>query len=78
MMLGNRSRPTDAARARAGASALRCAVRAPVLEIAAHLGEVLWAMGRTDEARTLWREARVREPDNSILRETLARLNVAL
>lgn len=50
----------------------------PEVEIAAHLGEVLWAMGRTDEARTLWREARVREPDNSILRETLARLNVAL
>jgi tetratricopeptide (TPR) repeat protein len=50
----------------------------PEVEIAAHLGEVLWAMGRADEARTLWREARVREPDNSILRETLARLNVAL
>lgn len=50
----------------------------PEVEIAAHLGEVLWAMGRVDEARTLWREASVREPDNSILRETLARLNVAL
>jgi len=50
----------------------------PEVEIAAHLGEVLWATGNTDEARALWREARVREPDNSILRETLARLNVAL
>jgi tetratricopeptide (TPR) repeat protein len=50
----------------------------PEVEIAAHLGEVLWAMGSTDEARTLWREARGREPDNSTLRETLARLNVAL
>lgn len=50
----------------------------PEAEIAAHLGEVLWAMGRTDEARALWREARGREPDNSTLRETLARLNVAL
>lgn len=50
----------------------------PDVEIAAHLGEVLWAMGRTDEARTLWREARGREPDNTTLRETLARLNVAL
>ena len=47
-------------------------------DIAAHLGEVLWAMGRTDEARTLWREARGREPENTTLRETLARLNVAL
>ena len=50
----------------------------PEAEIAAHLGEVLWAMGRADEARRLWREARGREPDNSTLRETLARLNVAL
>jgi len=50
----------------------------PEVEIAAHLGEVLWAMGRTEEARALWREARGREPDNATLRETLARLNVAL
>lgn len=50
----------------------------PEVEIAAHLGEVLWASGRTDEARRLWREARGREPDNTTLRETLARLNVAL
>ncbi len=50
----------------------------PEAEIAAHLGEVLWAMGRRDEARALWREARGREPDNTTLRETLARLNVAL
>jgi tetratricopeptide (TPR) repeat protein len=47
-------------------------------EIAAHLGEVLWALGRADEARALWREARGREPDNTTLRETLARLNVSL
>jgi tetratricopeptide (TPR) repeat protein len=50
----------------------------PEVEIAAHLGEVLWAMDRRDEARALWREARGREPDNTTLRETLARLNVAL
>jgi tetratricopeptide (TPR) repeat protein len=50
----------------------------PEAEIAAHLGEVLWAMGQAEEARALWREARGREPDNSTLRETLARLNVAL
>ena len=50
----------------------------PEAEIAAHLGEVLWAMDRRDEARALWREARGREPDNTTLRETLARLNVAL
>jgi tetratricopeptide (TPR) repeat protein len=50
----------------------------PEVEIAAHLGEVLWAMGRADEARTLWRDARGREPENTTLRETLARLNVTL
>ena len=50
----------------------------PEAEIAAHLGEVLWALGRRDEARALWREARGREPDNTTLRETLARLNVSL
>ena len=50
----------------------------PEVEIAAHLGEVLWAMDRRDEARALWREARGREPENTTLRETLARLNVAL
>jgi len=50
----------------------------PEAEIAAHLGEVLWRLGRTAEARRLWRDARVREPDNEVLRETLARLNVSL
>jgi tetratricopeptide (TPR) repeat protein len=50
----------------------------PEVEIAAHLGEVLWASGQADEARKLWREARTREPENTTLRETLARLNVAL
>ncbi len=50
----------------------------PEAEIAAHLGEVLWKLGRADEARRLWAEARGREPDNQTLKETLARLNVAL
>jgi tetratricopeptide (TPR) repeat protein len=50
----------------------------PEVEIASQLGVVLWASGSTDEARKLWLEARGREPDNTTLRETLARLNVAL
>lgn len=50
----------------------------PEAEIAAHLGEVLWRIGRTAQARELWREAQGREPNNEILKETLARLNVAL
>jgi tetratricopeptide (TPR) repeat protein len=36
-------------------------------EIAAHLGEVLWAAGRRDEARRIWREAREEFPDNETL-----------
>ncbi len=48
------------------------------VDIAAHLGEVLWTDGKQDEARQLWREARTREPDNTTLRETLVRLNVTL
>lgn len=49
----------------------------PDVEVAAHLGEVLWKLGRNDEARRIWSEARSKEPENEILRETLARLNVS-
>ena len=48
----------------------------PDVEIAVHLGEVLWKAGLRDEARSLWRQARELEPANEVLRETLARLNV--
>jgi transposase len=50
----------------------------PETEIAAHLGEVLWHLGRAAQARELWRAAQGREPNNETLKETLARLNVAL
>jgi tetratricopeptide (TPR) repeat protein len=50
----------------------------PDAEVAAHLGEVLWVSGKTDEARTVWREARKRDSTNDVLRETLARLRVSL
>jgi tetratricopeptide (TPR) repeat protein len=46
----------------------------PDAEIGAHLGEVLWAMGRQDEARRIWAEARSRDAGNEVLRETLVRL----
>ena len=49
----------------------------PDVEIAAHLGEVLWVAGMRDEARQLLRQAREREPSNEVLRETISRLNVA-
>ena len=46
----------------------------PDVEIAAHLGEVLWAGGQKDEARRIWREAQARDSANEVLRETLGRL----
>lgn len=42
-------------------------------EIAAHLGEVLWATGRQDEANAIWEEALERDPDDEALKETLKR-----
>ena len=50
----------------------------PDTEIAAHLGEVLWTMGRREQAMTVWREAAGQSPDNETLRETLKRLRVKL
>ena len=50
----------------------------PDTEIAAHLGEVLWATGRREEARRIWADARGRDAGNEVLRETLARLKVHL
>lgn len=50
----------------------------PDAEIAAHLGEVLWAAGEHDEARRVWREAEQREPGNEALLGTLKRLKVKL
>lgn len=43
-------------------------------EIGAHLGEVLWALGRRDEARRIWARSREIEADNAVLRDTIRRL----
>lgn len=48
----------------------------PDAEIAAHLGEVLWAGGQQDEARRIFADALRREPRNDSLRDTLQRLKV--
>ena len=48
----------------------------PDAEIAAHLGEVLWASGAQDEARKVLAEAAKRDADNEALRETMGRLKV--
>lgn len=50
--------------------------RKPDAEIAAHLGEVLWSLQRTEEARRIWAEGLRLNPDNDTLRETLQRLHV--
>src|SRR5512139_69712 len=46
----------------------------PDPEIAAHLGEVLWARGRRDEAGKLWQSSLQSHPQNEVLLETLRRL----
>ena len=43
-------------------------------EIAAHLGEVLWAMGRQDDARRLLLDAQKNHPTNDLLSETIRKL----
>ena len=44
-------------------------------EIAAHLGEVLWAMGRKDEAKSTWRKGAEASPANDVLSATVKRLD---
>ena len=44
------------------------------VEIAAHLGEVLWSSGQKDQALAIWRQALQLDPDNETLRATLERL----
>ncbi|MEZ5664895.1 MAG: tetratricopeptide repeat protein [Burkholderiaceae bacterium] len=66
--LGNTQRALDI---------LQAAYRArPDAEIAAHLGEVLWTVGRRDEATRIWREGLLLASDNETLTSTLRRLRV--
>jgi Flp pilus assembly protein TadD len=46
----------------------------PDPEIAAHLGEVLWAKGERDRARAVWEAQLKSTPDNAVLLETVRRL----
>ena len=43
-------------------------------EIASHLGELLWVMGRKDEARKYFDEARKLDPDNRALKRALEKI----
>jgi Flp pilus assembly protein TadD len=68
--LGNLQRAEELLRA---AYALR-----PDVEIAAHLGEVLWSKGLKSDAQNVWRAAISKDPKNETLKNTLTRLNVQL
>ncbi len=45
----------------------------PDPEIAAHLGEVLWAKGKHAEAEKVWRQSAAEHPDNELLQDTMKR-----
>jgi len=47
----------------------------PDPEIAAHVGELLWATGQQGEARKVWGEALKEHPTNELLQSTIKRLN---
>ncbi|QBQ09061.1 MULTISPECIES: tetratricopeptide repeat protein [unclassified Pseudomonas] len=48
--------------------------RFPDQEVAAHLGEVLWANGKQREARQIWEKFLKEQPESPILRSTIKRL----
>ena len=48
----------------------------PDPEVAAHLGEVLWVSGDTDNALKVWQGGLMKDPGNAVLAETLERLQV--
>jgi tetratricopeptide (TPR) repeat protein len=50
----------------------------PDPEVAAHLGEALWAKGKHQEAKTIWKSNLHANPDAPEILETLKRLGVSL
>ncbi|HCN71476.1 MAG TPA: hypothetical protein DIS96_07095 [Pusillimonas sp.] len=46
----------------------------PEAEVAAHLGEVLWAMDRKEEARDIWKQGKEKDANNETLLKTIERL----
>ena len=46
-------------------------------DIAAHLGEVLWQLGRTADAEHIWSEASIADVDNRLLKATRQRFHAA-
>lgn len=52
----------------------RALAERPDPEIAAHLGEVLWAKGERDHAQEVWQSQLKETPDNPVLLDTVRRL----
>lgn len=48
----------------------------PDPEIAAHLGEALWALGQPEQARKIWLDAQRRAPDNAALKAVMQKYGV--
>lgn len=48
----------------------------PVAEVSAHLGEVLWSLGKEQEARVVWEKGLSDDSDHAILLETMKRYKV--
>lgn len=45
----------------------------PQAEVAAHLGEVRWQQGNHEAARRIWHDAALKDPDNTVLQDTIKR-----
>ena len=50
----------------------------PDPEVASHLGEVLWRMGRAADAKLVWKKALEADPEHAIIMEAVRRLGAAL
>ncbi len=46
-------------------------------DIAAHLGEVMWSLGRRGDAERIWSEASEADSDNHLLKSTRVRLHAS-
>ncbi|GAB3286407.1 tetratricopeptide repeat protein [Parahaliea aestuarii] len=50
----------------------------PDPEVAAHLGEVLWVSGRAEQARAIWGDALLKDPEHEILLSTIQRFDISM
>jgi Flp pilus assembly protein TadD len=54
----------------------KAAALSPDPEIASHLGEVLWQMGETEQAKAVWNAAVEHDPGNRFIPAVKQRLGV--